>query len=311
MAKDKLKAFGDMTETEAREFLEELRWGSTPICPHCGHDVANKISGKVGSKNPARAGLYMCAKCRKQFTVTVGTIFESSRIPLRKWVMAFYLMNTSKKGISAHQIHRMLGITYKSAWFMCHRIRESMRKEPVNTLLEGVVEADETYIGGRDKNKHLSKRVHIRGRGDKSKTPVFALVERGGELRAGRVANVGSTTLPTIISQHVSRDATLMTDGSAAYPHMDEWVLFHHTVDHTHNEYVRENVHVNTLEGWFSLLKRGINGTFHHVSEKHLDRYIDEFVHRYNWREMDDVQRTIKAIKGAPGKRLYYKQPKN
>ena len=309
MAKDKLKAFGDMTETEAREFLEELRWGGKPICPHCGHDEAYKLSGKVGSKNPVRAGVYACAKCRKQFTVTVGTIFESSRIPLRKWVMAFYLMNTSKKGISAHQLHRMLGITYKSAWFMCHRIRESMRKEPVNTLLEGIVEADETYVGGKDKNKHLSKRLHLRGRGDKTKAPVFALVERGGELRAGRVANVGSKTLPNIISQHVDRGATLMTDGSAAYPHMDEWVLFHHTVDHTHSEYVRGNVHVNTLEGWFSLLKRGINGTFHHVSEKHLDRYIDEFVHRYNWREMDDVQRTIKAIKGAPGKRLYYKSP--
>lgn len=180
MAKDKLKAFGDMTENEAREFLEDLRWGGKPICPHCGHDVANKISGKVGSKNPARAGLYMCAKCRKQFTVTVGTIFESSRIPLRKWVMAFYLMNTSKKGVSAHQIHRMLGITYKSAWFMCHRIRESMRKEPVGSLLDGVVEADETYVGGDEKNRHFNKRVGRNWR--EKKTAVFALVERGGEL---------------------------------------------------------------------------------------------------------------------------------
>ena len=140
--KEKLKHFSDMNDDEAREFLETLRWPSGAVCPHCGHDVAHKLTPKVGGKSHVREGVYMCAKCRKQFTVTVGTIFEDSKLPLRKWVMAFYLMNTSKKGISAHQLHRMLGITYKSAWFMCHRIRESMRKSPVNTLLEGVVEAD-------------------------------------------------------------------------------------------------------------------------------------------------------------------------
>lgn len=308
MAKEKLKSFGDMTENEAREFLENLRWPNGAVCPHCGHDVAHKLSGKVGSKKPVRAGVYACAKCRKQFTVTVGTIFESSRIPLRKWLMAFYLMNASKKGISAHQLHRMLGVTYKTAWFMCHRIRESMRKEPVNSLLEGVVEADETYIGGKESNKHFSKRLNA-GRGAVGKTPVFALVERGGELRAGKVANVGAKTLPTIIRKHVSREATLMTDSAPTYKGVYDHVLRHEVVDHHRREYVRGNAHTNTLEGWFSLLKRGINGTFHHVSEQHLDRYIDEFVHRYNWREMDDVQRTIKALKGAPGKRLYYKEP--
>ena len=306
--KEKLKHFGDMTEDEAREFLENLRWPSGAICPHCGSDKSYKLEAKPNSKKPVRSGVYACAECLKQFTVTVGTIFESSHIPLRKWVMAFYLVNTSKKGISAHQLHRMLGITYKTAWFMEHRIRESMRKEPINTLLEGIVEADETYVGGSEENKHKGKQVG-KGWRDK-KAAVFALVERGGELRAGRVANVGSGTLPQIISKHVHHDATLMTDQNHAYDSADEHVLFHHSVDHHRKEYVRGNVHVNNLEGWFSLLKRGINGTFHHVSEKHLDRYIDEFVHRYNWREMDDVQRTIKAIKGAPGKRLYYKQPK-
>lgn len=307
MAKDKLKSFADMTEDEAREFLENLRWGGTPTCPHCNHGIAHKLTAKAASKAPVRAGVYACAKCRKQFTVTVGTIFEDSKVPLRKWVMAFYLMNTSKKGISAHQIHRMLGVTYKTAWFMCHRIRESMRKSPVSDLLEGIVEADETYIGGEEKNKHANKRVGRNWR-DKKAT-VFALVERGGELRAGRVPNVSSETLPNIIRDHVHRDSTLMTDMHHAYSRADEIVLFHHTVDHQRKQYVKGNVHTNTLEGWFSLLKRGINGTFHHVSEKHLDRYIDEFVHRYNWREMDDVQRTIKAIKGAPGKRLFYKTP--
>src|SRR3972149_3083207 len=304
--KEKLKHFSDMNEDEAREFLENLRWPDGAVCPHCGSDKSYKLEAKPNSKKPVRAGVYMCAKCRKQFTVTVGTIFESSRIPLRKWVMAFYLMNTSKKGISAHQLHRMLGITYKTAWFMCHRIRESMRKEPVNTLLEGIVEADETYIGGLGKNKNFNKRIKTR-RGAVGKVPVFALIERGGELRAAKVANVGSSTLPAIIRNHVHPNATLMTDSANTYIASVEHVLHHESVDHHRKEYVRGEAHTNTLEGWFSLLKRGVNGTFHHVSEKHLDRYIDEFVHRYNWREMDDVQRTIKAIKGAPGKRLYYK----
>ena len=297
-----------MTDREAREFLENLRWPNGPICPHCGHDKAHSIKGKSDSKKPARPGLYACADCRKQFTVTVGTIFERTRVPLRKWVMAFYLMNTSKKGISSHQLHRMLGVTYKTAWFMEHRIRESMRKEPVESLLSGTVEADETYIGGKEANKHPSKRQ--RGRqGGAGKTPVFALVERGGEIRAQKVDKVTAKTLPAIIRQHVDRDAHLMTDQSPVYARTDEHVLFHSAVDHHRKEYVRGNVHTNTLEGWFSLLKRGINGTFHHVSEKHLDRYISEFAHRYNWRMMDDVARTIKAIQGAEGKRLYYKQP--
>jgi hypothetical protein len=191
---------------------------------------------------------------------------------------------------------------------MEHRIRESMRKEPVETLLRGVVEADETYIGGRETNKHLNKRQKGK-QGGSGKAAVFALVERGGEIRAQKVDNVSAASLPAIIHRHVDRDAHRMTDNFSSYARLNEHVIFRDTVDHGRNEYVRGNVHINTLEGWFSLLKRGINGTFHHVSEKHLDRYIAEFVHRYNWREMDDVQRTIKAIKGAPGKRLYHRQP--
>lgn len=302
-------SISQMTENEAREFLESLRWPNGPVCPHCGHDVAHKIVGKVGSKNPARPGLYTCQDCRKQFTVTVGTIFESTRIPLRKWVMAFYLMNTSKKGISSHQLHRMLGISYKSAWFMTHRIRESMRQEPVNQLMQGIVEADETYVGGKDKFKHADKAEADKAKPHGGKILVFALVERGGAVRAEVVKDLTSKTLPEIMRRNVHRDAHIMTDSANVYVHSDLYFLKHGAVDHSRKEWKRGNVHTNTIEGWFSLLKRGITGTFHHVSEKHLSRYLAEFVHRYNWREMDDVQRTVKAILGAEGKRLYYKEP--
>lgn len=298
---DLAKHFAD--EGAARELLESIQWPNGPICPHCGViGGAYKLSPKPDSKRPVREGVYKCKDCRKQFTVTVGTIFEGSRIPLHKWLMAIYLMCSSKKGISAHQLHRTLDITYKSAWFMAHRIRYAMTQPPLVDKLKGIVEADETYIGGK-------KRGGKRGRGSENKTPVFALVERGGELRAGAVGSVTAKKLQGVIRANVDTSAIMVTDGYRAYRGLDRQYAGHETVDHAERQYVRGDAHVNTLEGWFSLLKRGVGGTFHHVSSKHLDRYVGEFVFRFNYRKVNDAERTVSALRGVTGKRLRYKSP--
>jgi transposase-like protein len=296
-----------LTEDEAYEMLEQIRWSGKPVCPHCGSTLQHyKIESKVGTKNRARKGLYKCADCRKTFTVKVGTIFEDSHIPLNVWLAAIYEMNAAKNGISAHELHRKLDITYKTAWFMCHRIRFAMSEKPLGKLL-GIIESDETYVGGSELNKHKSKRNPKRGRGYDKKTPVFALVQRDGELRAGTVPSVNAANLRAIMRENITPDSHIMTDQLGAYRALDEDFLKHDLVDHGRKEYVRENVHVNTLEGWFSLLKRGLNGTYHHVSPQHLDRYVGEFQFRYNARKIKDGDRAIKAMKGAEGKRLVYK----
>jgi transposase-like protein len=294
-------------EVAARRYLEALRWPTGPICPHCG---------TIGEAyETSKEGLYRCGakECRKDFTVTIGTIFERSHIPLHKWLLAFHLMCSSKKGISAHQLHRMLGVTYKSAWFMAHRIRESMREGNPDPLggTGKTVEADETYIGGKEKNKHLGKRK--RGNiGGKGKEAVFALVERGGAVRSHHIPEVTGKTLRPILVSQVDRKSFLMTDEAGQYLHVGKEFARHETVNHGIEEYVRGEAHTNTIEGYFSILKRGINGTYHHVSQAHLKRYLGEFDFRYNERQalgVDDAARTDKAIKGAEGKRLTYRQP--
>lgn len=288
-------------EDDARAYLEALRWPDGPVCPHCGAQGAYRITPrKPGAKT--RPGLLKCkAKgCRKQFTVTVGTIFEDSHIPLSKWLLAVHLLCASKKGMSAHQVHRMLGLTYKTAWFMCHRIRYAMTQEPLRSKLSGIVEVDETYVGGK-----------VRGtkRGKRDKPPVVALVQRGGEVRAFPMPQVTEKNLREAIRQHVDPSARVMTDGHYAYRDLGTEFAEHQAVSHDRLEWVRGDAHTQTVEGYFSLLKRGITGVYHHVGEGHLHRYVDEFTFRYNRRHVEDGVRAALAIKGAEGKRLMLRDP--
>ena len=286
----------------AREWLETLLWPEGPQCPHCGLiGAAYKMHNKS-----QRPGVYKCKGCDEQFTVTVGTAFERSHIPLNKWVMALQFMAASKKGVSAHQMHRMLGITYKSAWFMMHRIREALTDGLLVAKLGGenrVVEIDETYVGGKARNR----KNHV-----PPKEAVVALVERDGRVRLRHVANVDGANLRPILKEEINKATYVMTDDSPVYPSITATFGGHGTVNHSIEEYVRGGFwHTNTVENYFSILKRGIIGTYHHVSEAHLHRYLAEFDFRYNQRArlgIDDAQRMAKAAKGIAGKRLTYRR---
>lgn len=287
-------------EDKAREYLEALRWPSGAICPHCGSvEKHYKLGGKAH-----RAGVYKCSDCREQFTVTVGTLFTDSKVPLHKWLQACYMMSCSKKGVSSKQLERMLGVSYKTAWFMSHRIREAMAGEG-NGMLGGngsPVEVDETYWGNVGK-----QRTGARGFAHKMK--VVSLVERNGHKRSYHVAAVNAATLRPILKAQIAKKARLMTDYAKVYKKIGSEFASHESVNHSAGEYARGDVTTNTVESSFAILKRGLYGTFHNVSEQHLQRYANEFDFRWNHRAklgFTDTQRMDNALKGIAGKRLMY-----
>lgn len=286
---------------KAREYLEALRWPNGPVCPHCGG--CEKIYPIKGEK--VRAGVYKCGDCRKQFTVTVGTLFEDSKVPLNKWLMAVHLMCASKKGISSHQLHRMLGVTYKTAWFMTHRIREAMNDPVFTTKMGGnggAVEADETFWG------NTKPRGQKKGRGYAHKEKIFSLVDRStGEVRSFHVPRVNGKTLLPIMKEQIAADTHIMTDEAGQYFYVSKHFKDHGVVKHGQGEYTRGKIHTNTIEGYFSILKRGLIGTFHHVGPQHLKRYVGEFDFRYNNRKLSDKARADAALSGIEGKRLMYR----
>jgi transposase-like protein len=296
---------------KAREYLESVRWPDGAYCPHCGtaSEGVTELQGKAH-----RAGLYQCNECSQQFTITVGTLYERSHIPLNKWLLATHLLCASKKGISAHQLWRMLGFgSYRTAWFMAHRIREGMAPAKNAAPLGGegkIVEADTTYVGGKEKNKHKNKRT--KGNiGGKGKQIVHTLVERGGRARSNHIANVSGKTLRTVVMTQVSRKSSLMTDTAGGYMDLGKEFARHEMVDHGAGEYVRGDASSNTVESYFATFKRGITGVYHNVSEAHLKRYLAEFDFRYNERMalgVDDAHRTVKALQGIAGKRLTYRR---
>jgi transposase-like protein len=293
-------------EAAARERLEQIVWLQGPHCPKCGgFDRITPVKG-------ARAGTRRCGPCKREFTVTVGTVFERSKVPLHKWFQAAHLLGSSKKGLSAHHLHRTLQVTYKTAWFMEHRLREAMRDGHFAAPLGGegkTVEIDETFVGGLEKNKHRSKRKHL-GTGGSGKEAVFSLVERGGRVRSHHVPTVNAKTLRPILQAQVAGETAIMTDEGGSMKRIGSEYDRHESVNHSAGEYVRGGAHTNTIEGYFSILKRGIHGVYHHVSQQHLKRYLAEYDFRYNERTalgVNDEARADRLIRGIIGKRLMYK----
>jgi transposase-like protein len=318
-------------ETKAREWLEARVWPNGPVCPHCGAtgDDVKALNGKAH-----RPGLYQCSQCREQFTVTVKTVFERSKIPLSKWLAALFLMTASKKGVSAHQVHRSLGISYKSSWFMCHRLREAMRQGgllPPMGSKSGIVESDETYVGtvegegGREAARARIRRAKKGRPGRSHKNAVLTLVERGGRARSFHISGSAISDIMPIVRENVSREATIMTDEAKHYYDIGKEFSGHATVTHSADEYVRhevwidkadklhvEPIHTNTVEGYYSIFKRGMKGVYQHCSEKHLHRYLAEFDFRYNTRAklgFNDLMRAEALASGIKGKRLTYRRP--
>jgi transposase-like protein len=290
---------------KARVWLEAQLWPEGPICPHCGVvDQATLMRGKT-----TRPGLYQCNACREPFSVTVGTLYERSHIPLNKWLMATHLLMASKKGVSTRQVSRMLGLPVKTAWFMMHRVRESTRKGGLAPMGGGYnpVEVDETFLGQDPDNAPKGRKTV-----SANKMKILALVDRTtGEARSMVVNDLKAQTLLPIIRQNIAKETAVMTDGAGYYRKLGKHFTAHETVDHVVNEYVRGDVHTNTVEGYFSVFKRGMKGVYQHCGKKHLHRYLAEFDFRYTnrvARGVDDSQRTKKALKGIVGKRLTYRR---
>jgi transposase-like protein len=307
---------------KAREWFEAQRWPNGPFCPHCGNadpDAIRKLEGKSH-----RPGLYQCAACREQFTVTVGTVYERSKVPLNKWLLAMHLLGSSKKGISAHQLHRVLEVTYQTAWFMAHRIREAMKDSATAAPLGGsgkVVEADELYVGKREGPiKHSRKRINWKPtKGGKSgpaqKRVVIGLVERGGQVRTFHIEHATKESVRDVVVRNVSRESALHTDESRLYTSLGKEFDAHRTVHHASGEYVRYEdqvmVTTNTIENVFSVFRRGIHGIYQHCGEAHLHRYLAEFAFRHNHRSalgIEDTERVAQIAKQAHGKRLTYRR---
>jgi transposase-like protein len=291
-------------ELAAVEFFEKQRWGNDPCCVHCGSvNVYKMTDAKTGERN--KRFLWRCRDCKEQYTVRIGTVYEESRLDLRHWAYAFWRASTSKKGVAALEICRHCQISYRSALFLMNRIRFAMAPDGSEPKLFGTVECDETYVGPR---KPRYKGISKRGRGT-SKTPVFAAVERNGNIRRRVIANVTGETLKEAIREMVDTKSRLITDEFSAYTGIGTEYAGHDTVNHAAKEYVRDDVYTNTAESSFALVKRGIVGIYHNVSKKYLHRYMWQFDFVWNNRKMNDGERTILAVKSAEGKRLMYKEP--
>lgn len=307
---------------KAREYLEGIHWPNGPTCPHCGNVEEGTIAKVEGEKQSHRAGLYYCNACKDQFTVTVGTVFERSHIPLNKWVLASHLMAASKKGVSAHQLSRTIGVSYKTAWFLAHRLREAMKQDADAGPIGGAgktIEADETYLGKTD----IQPTVRTDGtpfkkggkRGPVGKRTVVALVERGGSVRSFHVESATVASVAVILTANAHPASTLYTDESRLYPTTGKGFAAHATVKHSRGEYARfegdKVIHTNTIENVFSVFKRGMVGIYQHCGEAHLNRYLAEFDFRYNRRSalgVEDRERTEDLLRGAVGKRLTYRR---
>lgn len=303
------------TDDQCREYLERMRWPDGPVCPKCGGTEPWTITRKAGPKNDNKVRqLYKCRHCKRQYTATVGTIFEDSKVPLSKWFAAIYLMCASKKGISAHQLHRQLDVTYRTAWFMCHRVREAMKdKNP--RLLAGVIEADETYVGGKPRGHHAhgaKDRVAPDGRQMRSyrktkddKSIVFGILERGGDVRTMHVEDSKAATLRPLLKSNIDlTNAHLMTDEYWAYNRINRF-LPHDVIRHK-SEYVRGEIHTQGIESYWSIVKRGAYGTYHHLDAGYLSCYLNEFEFRFNRRNVSDELRFSMLMAQTRGRLEWY-----